>query len=133
MGVHILLKATRGRLGGQEFPLVDRSRQVLGRSSSCYPRLPVEDLTVSRLHCLLEVNTQNVWVEDLGSLNGTYVNGMSIGQRGEDVLQEPQKAPRILQDGDTLTVGGNCFMVFIEEEPGDDLEFVDAKQEAALV
>lgn len=68
----------------------------LGRSSSC--DLPLNDTECSRRHAL--VNPQQggeTWVVDLGSTNGTYVNGRRILR------------PTRLADGDKLLVGRSEF------------------------
>jgi pSer/pThr/pTyr-binding forkhead associated (FHA) protein len=38
-------------------------------------------MRISRYHCLLDINSPDIRVRDLGSLNGTIVNGKKIGQR----------------------------------------------------
>jgi eukaryotic-like serine/threonine-protein kinase len=71
--------------------------------------------TVSRHHCLLEVDPPLLRVQDLGSLNGTYVNGEKVGQR--DRALSPEGASRVAQpavellNGDELRVGNTCFRV----------------------
>ena len=45
----------------------------LGRSGECRVRL--EEGLVSRRHARLDVEVDAVYIEDLGSVNGTYVNG----------------------------------------------------------
>jgi pSer/pThr/pTyr-binding forkhead associated (FHA) protein len=66
-------------------------RILVGRSPSADLRL--EDPSVSRLHARIEVRDDGVYVEDLGSRNGTLVDG--------EVLAEP----RLLAVDDELTVG----------------------------
>ena len=80
MNTILRLKATAGDLQGQEFSFTGPSYCVLGRSRSCTLRLP-GDATVSRQHCLVELDNDGIWIQDLGSLNGTFVNGTKIGQR----------------------------------------------------
>lgn len=68
----------------------------LGRSSSC--DLPLNDTECSRRHALVNPQTGGeAWVVDLGSTNGTYVNGRRILK------------PTLLADGDTLLVGKSAF------------------------
>src|SRR5579872_249790 len=51
---------------------------LIGRSPSAAIRLA--DLTVSRLHARVERRDDNVYVEDLGSRNGTLLNGKPIAR-----------------------------------------------------
>jgi serine phosphatase RsbU (regulator of sigma subunit)/pSer/pThr/pTyr-binding forkhead associated (FHA) protein len=72
--------------------LLERDRYSLGRSSAnelCYP----EDAGLSRQHLVLERNTEAWIVRDLGSKNGTFVNGIRIS------------APHPLGKNDRVTAG----------------------------
>jgi serine/threonine protein kinase len=71
---------------------------TVGRSSECDLVLRTAD--VSKLHCRILLGPDGVVVEDLGSSNGTFVNGTQI-----------ERAP--LQDGDELEVGGHVLRVRI--------------------
>src|ERR1700722_11720522 len=109
MTMLLILKATGGDLHGREFALTGPAHCVLGRSRSCTLRLP-GDATVSRQHCLIEIESDGVWVQDLGSLNGTLVNGAKIGQRernhdGESTMVQPPR--QHLKDGDELRICNN--------------------------
>jgi pSer/pThr/pTyr-binding forkhead associated (FHA) protein len=79
----ITLIVTRGPLAGQKYSFSKPSVCTVGRARDCTISLPldVEHLDISRHHCLLEVAPPSVRVRDLGSLNGTFVNGRKIGQR----------------------------------------------------
>lgn len=55
---------------------VQRNRSLLGRSVDVDCRLP--DDSVSRRHALLWQEAGSTWVTDLGSSNGTFVNGTRI-------------------------------------------------------
>jgi pSer/pThr/pTyr-binding forkhead associated (FHA) protein len=73
---------------GQTFDLEDEL--TIGRSPGCGVSTP-EDIYASTLHARLFKRSDQLWVEDLGSTNGTYVNAEKISQamrlgRG-DVLQ----------------------------------------------
>jgi pSer/pThr/pTyr-binding forkhead associated (FHA) protein len=113
----LILRALTGELRGQEFAFPAPAHAVLGRSRSCTVRLP-GDATVSRQHCLIELDDCGVWVQDLGSLNGTLINGEKIGQAGlpasgQDTLVQ---APRhCLEDGDELRICNNLFAVCLSE------------------
>ncbi len=68
---------------------------TIGRRRDC--ELRVSDACVSRRHCQLFAQGGRVWVQDLDSLNGTFVN------------ETPVREPRPLDDGDVLRV---AFLVF---------------------
>jgi predicted component of type VI protein secretion system len=70
-------------------------RRVLGRARSC--DYVIYDPTVSSRHAEL-VRLDDCWlIRDLGSLNGTRVNGWLVKEQR-------------LRDGDTLTFGGSVFL-----------------------
>ena len=72
-------------------------RLVVGRGSRCDCTLP-ED-TVSRRHALLLRRTGGWTIEDLGSLNGTRLNGW------------PVAIPTRVRSGDVLSFGGASYRV----------------------
>jgi hypothetical protein len=75
--------------GDREFPLGERGRWVLGRSSDCDVVLPLDD-TVSRRHAEIAVRAGICLVRDLDSCNGTQVNGRPVRRvrlRRGDVLR----------------------------------------------
>jgi pSer/pThr/pTyr-binding forkhead associated (FHA) protein len=76
-----------------------RSQTLVGRSSEC--QLRIASGQVSRRHCLLMVTESEVKVRDLGSVNGTQLNGKAIPAE-TDVRIEP---------GTTLTIGPMQFIV----------------------
>jgi hypothetical protein len=71
---------------GQIVPLSGRAEFTLGRVTEGQPIVPDIDLSqyeayaqgVSRLHAILKVVNQRIVVMDLGSSNGTRVNGQKI-------------------------------------------------------
>lgn len=71
---------------------VKRDRLLIGRAEDCDVRPLSED--VSRRHAAVTVAADEVWVEDLGSRNGTFVNGARITGRTK------------LVSGDIVRVGG---------------------------
>jgi pSer/pThr/pTyr-binding forkhead associated (FHA) protein len=113
----VTLTVATGPLAGQEYVFREPAVFVLGRAEECYPRLPDDYLhkDISRHHCLLSVNPPEVWVQDLGSRNGTYVNGKKIGQRVHAVQDDGPVALNTssrerLQDGDELGLGLNMVL-----------------------
>lgn len=69
------LVAVGGKLRGKEFILEDGDN-VLGRASDCQHVLSVDG--VSKRHLQITVNGDTAFAEDLGSSNGTIVNGKII-------------------------------------------------------
>ncbi len=70
----------RGEHKGRSFPL-EMGTNIIGRwdpEVSAFPEIDLEDLDsdgkVSRKHALVKVSDEKVTIEDLGSLNGTFVN-----------------------------------------------------------
>jgi pSer/pThr/pTyr-binding forkhead associated (FHA) protein len=112
----ILLTAIEGDLKGQAFEFRDRAVCLVGRARDCSLRIPY-DRTVSHYHCLLDLDTPDPVVCDLGSLNGTYVNGEKIGQRDRDEEANPgvavEQPGRMLAAGDEIRVGDTVFRVQI--------------------
>jgi pSer/pThr/pTyr-binding forkhead associated (FHA) protein len=88
---------------GQILPLAERSEFSLGRVAEGQPIMPDIDLTpfkayengVSRLHAILKLVNDQVTILDLGSSNGTYVNGNRLVPSVE----------RPLQNGDMIHLG----------------------------
>src|SRR5437868_7055990 len=101
----VKLVVTRGPLAGREFLFTGRTFCTLGRGPGCLLRLGT-DLAVSRRHCLLDIEPPHVSVFDLGSRNGTFVNGSRLGGRDRATgLVPPGAALELpLQDGDTVGV-----------------------------
>ncbi len=77
--------------------IVDRYPFVIGRDTDSDCPLPFAFL--SRQHCLLAMQDQEVVVHDLKSHNGTYLNGVRLRQ------------PTAVRHGDELTLGTLCFRV----------------------
>ena len=113
----VTLTLVQGQLDTTDFEFSERTTCVIGRGEDCSPRLPDDPShrTVSRHHCLLDINPPRIRIRDLGSRNGTYVNGTNIGQRangrtpeGIDTLPFPEHD---LGDGDEIRIGANVFRV----------------------
>lgn len=81
---------------GRSYDLDDEL--TIGRSPGCGVSMP-EDIYTSTLHARLFRHNDQLWIEDLGSTNGTYVNSERIA-----------KAVR-LSKGDMLQVGSTVFEV----------------------
>lgn len=71
-----------------------------GRGMECQIR-PNSDL-ISRQHCLLRVTSEGAFLRDLGSRNGTLINGVLVTRE------------RRLEDGDKVQLGPMVFEVLID-------------------
>jgi hypothetical protein len=106
-----VLRFISGKYQGGEFPIAADKQILIGRSSDLDMVL-VEDM-VSRKHARIAMQTDQIWIEDLGSTNGTFVNGEKI------------KRAR-LKEGDRVLIGTSILKVIAGDAPRDGL---DAKRE----
>lgn len=86
----VKLIVVSGKSAGRSIA-VKRSKFLIGRADECDIRPLSEE--VSRRHCAIIVGPDSVFVEDLGSRNGTFVNGERIAERTP------------VTDGDAVRVG----------------------------
>ena len=76
-----------GALKGRRFE-IDRDEITIGRRSE--NPIPVDDPSVSSHHCSITRSGDQYSVRDLGSTNGTFVNGVAIREKGlgpKDILR----------------------------------------------
>lgn len=85
-GAVLVIRSGGGR-AGEAFP-VSGERTSIGRSPDAGVFL--DDVTVSRNHALLVQRKDGIYIDDLGSLNGTYVNRKRIESRKLDNRDEIQ-------------------------------------------
>jgi hypothetical protein len=97
------LRFISGKYQGGEFPLPSSKEIVVGRSSELDMVL-VEDM-VSRRHAKITVTGDQIFIQDLGSTNGTFVNGEKI------------KRAR-LQEGDRILIGTSIIKL-VAAQAGD--------------
>jgi eukaryotic-like serine/threonine-protein kinase len=117
MAAQIILEIIDGSLKGQDIITI-----LVGRNNDCYLKLPNDDITVSRYHCLLDINPLSsppqIQIRDYGSYTGTYVNDRSIGQRPTN--QTPTENTtndypfHLLKTGDQIRLGKTKIRVSIE-------------------
>lgn len=65
---------------------IDKPRVVLGRGAGC--DIQLTDSEVSRRHAMLEIRGEEVSIKDLGSTNGTFVDGVKVNQATLESQQE---------------------------------------------
>ena len=88
-GPALVVRSGGGRAGEQFIPQDERT--TVGRSPDC--DIFLDDVTVSRKHAVLLEQSGDYRIEDLGSLNGTFVNRKRI------------EAPTQLESGDEVQIG----------------------------
>ena len=113
-GQLVLLNAQRaGRAEGTSIPLTPDA--VLGRHPDC--AIPLADDFISGHHARLTWEVGTWWLVDLGTLNGTLVNGDHIAR------------PTQLRDGDVIRIGRVQARVALDPPAATD-DANDAKQRA---
>ncbi|RYF18911.1 MAG: FHA domain-containing protein [Comamonadaceae bacterium] len=83
-----------------------KDRTTLGRRP--YNDIVIDNLAVSGEHAVLQLTGNEVFLEDLNSTNGTYVNGKAVKKQ-------------LLQNNDTVEIG-KYKIKFINEAPGANFE-----------
>jgi pSer/pThr/pTyr-binding forkhead associated (FHA) protein len=96
----VKMKVVQGKPHGSflDFP---EGEFVVGRGPECHVR-PNSEL-ISRQHCLLRIHGHEVHVRDLGSTNGTLVNGKLVVDEC------------VLANGDTLQLGPLVFELVVPQ------------------
>ena len=95
--MQVSLKVTAGPYKSRIFSFSQHDSFLIGRSPDAHLYLP-EDRYFSRHHCLLEMNPPHAYLRDLGSTNGTFLNG----QRVKDAF---------LKNGDRIQCGETILVV----------------------
>ena len=98
--MRITLSVIAGPHRGREFSFEEHSSFVAGRSRTCQFRLPQKDQFFSRVHFMIELNPPLCRILDLGSANGTFVNGRPIQVTA-------------LNEGDVIEAGDTLIRVMI--------------------
>ena len=119
MAAQVALQVTAGPLAGRTFTFDAPAMFIVGRAADCGLVIPVapDRRIVSRYHCLLDIAPPKVCLRDLGSNNGTLVNGRMVGRRQKG--PRPDHGPACpspvveLRDGDDVQVGDTLLRVTI--------------------
>ena len=93
-GPTLVVRSGGGRTG-EQFPL-ERTQTTIGRTPDC--DIFLDDVTVSRRHAIVAKGAGTFTIEDLGSLNGTFLNRHRI-----------EKAE--LENGDEIQIGKYRLLV----------------------
>src|SRR4030042_649984 len=88
--------------GSQKVVPLPSKVTIIGRRQDCDLRIPL--MPVSRRHCQLILNNETLKIRDLGSRNGTFLNGKRIEEA-------------TAQAGDNITIGPLTFAIQINAQP----------------
>jgi hypothetical protein len=111
--MRLALRFISGKYQGGEFPLEEKREIIVGRSSDLDMVL-VEEM-VSRRHARIQLVDGSVNIDDLGSTNGTFVNGERVTHAE-------------LQEGDRVLIGSNILKVVATDSTGPIASTMDAVQ-----
>lgn len=115
--MQVKLRVIGGRNDGREIK-ISIPEFVIGRGDDAHLK-PSSDL-VSRNHCLLKIDNGSLIVSDMGSRNGTFINGNKL------------EAEHVAKVGDTLRVGRLQFEILIDYgQPGNKKPRIEGVAEAA--
>jgi hypothetical protein len=99
--MRINLTVQEGPHESRVFSFEEHDNFLVGRSDRAHFRLPHKDKSLSRIHFMVEVNPPQCRLTDMGSTNGTKVNGRKV-------------ATADLRDGDLIAVGKTVLRVSVE-------------------
>lgn len=88
-------------ISGRQY-LLTATKTVIGRGSDC--DIVIDDPGVSRHHLEIDITPRGVIARDLGSTNGTYVEGHLV-------------PAATLLDGNTITIGRTRILFWASSEP----------------
>lgn len=105
--MQVKLTVTAGPHQGAEFLFTRHDTFLVGRSRHAHFQLPVKDKYFSRVHFMMEVNPPYCRLVDMGSHNGTYVNGQKVTSAD-------------LQDGDQIRAGHTMLQLKLLGKPAEE-------------
>jgi predicted component of type VI protein secretion system len=91
----------RIRLGNEQIA-IPLGVTLIGRDSTC--RICIFDTLISRKHARIQCDGEQATIEDLGSRNGTHLNGVPIAR------------PHVVRDGDRIGIGSYELVVSLMDE-----------------
>ena len=95
--MQVTLRVLAGPYTGRTFSFNQHDTFLIGRNPDAHLCLS-EDRFFSRNHCLLEISPPRCFLRDLGSTNGTFVNGAPVGEA-------------FLKNGDQIQGGESVLLV----------------------
>jgi pSer/pThr/pTyr-binding forkhead associated (FHA) protein len=121
MSTAIRITVLTGPHKNRKYSFAGPTRCQVGRGADCLVRLTGtdRDMLISRNHCQLDIKPPYIEVRDLGSRNGTYINGKQVTSSLKEILSSPtgEVPGAVVNNGDLLTIGGTTLRVDIVDCP----------------
>jgi len=133
----VTLKVVSGHAHHKEFRIAERMVCIVGRATDCYPWICHRDCSpcecdsskrpkISRHHFLLDINPPDIWIRDMGSKNGTFLEPPRerckgwpigcIGMRPAHLTAEEAAGLHFdsypVHDGDEIRLGKKGYVAF---------------------
>ncbi len=99
--MNVVLRVTAGPHEGRSYVFERHETFVVGRSSTVQFPVP-DDRFLSRDHFLIEFNPPLCYLKDMGSTNGTKLNGHRVDEAR-------------LKDGDIISAGKSAFQILVQD------------------
>jgi hypothetical protein len=118
MATTVRLELLTGPHKDRKYCFCGPMRCEVGRAFDCVVQLSgtERDLLISRHHCQLDIDPPLVRIGDLGSINGTYINGKKVEPTSTKTAAVPGAVTFVdVKHGDLITVGGTTLRVDIAE------------------
>jgi eukaryotic-like serine/threonine-protein kinase len=121
MATAIRLTVVTGPHKDRTFCYCGPTRCQAGRAFDCFIQFAgtERDKLISRYHCQMEIDPPFVQVRDLGSRNGTYINGKKVDLDPQEIsdLPHPEKPGALVNHGDLITLGGTTLQIEVVDCP----------------
>lgn len=108
MSVEVILEVLKGTSKQAEYRYCQSESIIVGRQADC--GIVLQEMTVSRYHCLLEIAPPGVLLHDFGSRNGTYLLRDKESAFPSEENQVPNSKAIPLTGGDTIFIGKDCAL-----------------------
>lgn len=111
MSAQVQLRVVQDNAECETLTFSQPKQYSVGRAVDCDLQFSAEvgNKDISRHHCIFSIDPPHIWIHDLGSKNGTYVNEERISpQLGND--------PAELKEGDEVRIGHQVVHVHIEDQ-----------------
>ncbi len=116
MAAKVKLQILNDIAAGDFYLFSEETECLIGRTPDCTIRFPqsTDYVGLSNRHCLLEIDPPLIWLRDLGSATGTFINDKQIGTSKDGL--------NLVRDGDVIHAGPMMVKVEISESWHDTID-----------